>query len=100
MGNAVVRHGLYDGVTTDNLAVGLSSGVTIVSGLDISSEDTAQFRQSCNELTHNRLRFFNQFTLLSVPCSLSLILLGTQSCYYLLCEQMAETVQADADVIG
>ena len=63
MGYAVVRHGVYHGVTEDHLTIVACSGVIVEHGLHIGVQQTFDFRQGVDELQSQTFRLLIYQTL-------------------------------------
>lgn len=95
VGDAVAADGFDDRIATDDFAVRLGCGVAVVCCFDVGGEDASQFRQSFDEFGRYGLCFFGELAYWDF-----LGVLEAESCQHLLCEQVVEAVEADADVIG
>ena len=93
---AVACDGFDDGVAADDFAVGVGSGVAVVGRLDVRGENGTQLWQPLDELRDDVLNPFLRLLLVVVL----LCAVEAESGLHLFGEEVTESFQADADVVG
>lgn len=91
----IAGDGFDDRVAADDFAIGAGSRIAVVGCLNVGCQYAAHVGQALDELCHDGLCLFCERT-----GGFGFVVLEAKSCQYLLGEEMAEFVQADADMVG